>query len=154
MTHSFAPAQGTVTATDEPDAAGQAATANRFAATVYVGFEARAENVATVSYYAIPTFESAGGRSLAHRLVQTFEQRVPLVPLAAQGMRLAVLRETRMPAVLCAIGPVQQVVDQTPSVAEPSRGPRDLGRRAVLIRKARASTGCGRRSAFGAASRP
>jgi N-acetylmuramoyl-L-alanine amidase len=32
-------------------------------------------------------------------------------------MRLAVLRETRMPAVLCAVGPVQHVIDQTPSVA-------------------------------------
>jgi N-acetylmuramoyl-L-alanine amidase len=32
-------------------------------------------------------------------------------------MRLAVLRETRMPAVLCAVGPVQQVIDLTPSVA-------------------------------------
>jgi N-acetylmuramoyl-L-alanine amidase len=117
VTHALRQRRATVTATDEPDAAGQAATANRFAATVYVGFEARAENVATVSYYAIPTFESAGGRSLAGRLVQTFEKRVPLVPLEAQGMRLAVLRETRMPAVVCAIGPVQHVIDQTPSVA-------------------------------------
>jgi N-acetylmuramoyl-L-alanine amidase len=32
-------------------------------------------------------------------------------------MRLPVLRETRMPAVLCAIGPVQHVLDLTPRVA-------------------------------------
>jgi N-acetylmuramoyl-L-alanine amidase len=117
VTHALRQRRATVTATDEPDAAGQAATANRFAATVYVGFEARAETVATVSYYAVPTFESAGGRSLANRLVQTFDRHVPGVALEAQGMRLAVLRETRMPAVLCAVGPVQHVIDQTPSVA-------------------------------------
>ncbi len=117
VTHALRQRGATVTATDEPDAAAQAATANRFAATVYVGFEARAETVATVCYYAVPTFESAGGRSLAARLVQTFERTVPGVPLEAQGMRLAVLRETRMPAVLCAVGPVQQVIDRSPSVA-------------------------------------
>jgi N-acetylmuramoyl-L-alanine amidase len=117
VTHALRQRGATVTATDEPDAASQAATANRFAATVYVGFEARAESVATVCYYAVPTFESAGGHSLATRLVQTFERRVPHVPLEAHGMRLAVLRETRMPAVLCAIGPVQQVIDLTPGVA-------------------------------------
>ena len=32
-------------------------------------------------------------------------------------MRLPVLRETRMPAVLCAIGPVQHVIDHDPGVA-------------------------------------
>lgn len=117
VTHSLRQRGATVTATDEPDAAAQAATANRFAATVYVGFEARAETIATVSYYAVPTFESAGGRSLATRLVHMFDSCVPGIPLAAQGMRLAVLRETRMPAVLCAIGPVQHVIDATPAVA-------------------------------------
>jgi N-acetylmuramoyl-L-alanine amidase len=117
VTHALRQRGATVTATDEPDAPAQAATANRFAATVYVGFEARAETVATVCYYAVPTFESSGGRSLATRLVHMFEKRVPTIPLQAQGMRLPVLRETRMPAVLCAIGPVQDVIDLNAGVA-------------------------------------
>ena len=117
VTHALRQRGATVTATDEPDAPAQAATANRFAATVYVGFEARAETLATVCYYAVPAFESAGGRSLANRLVQMFDRMVPGIPLEAHGMRLPVLRETRMPAVLCAIGPVQHVLDLTPRVA-------------------------------------
>ena len=118
ITYALRQRGATVTATDEPDAPAQAATANRFAATVYVGFEARAEAVATACYYAVPTFESAGGRSLAMRLVQTFERWIPQLTLAAHGMRLAVLRETRMPAVLCVVGPVQQLTDATPGMAE------------------------------------
>ena len=42
---------------------------------------------------------------------------MPSIPLEAQGMRLPVLRETRMPAVLCAIGPVPHVFGVTPGVA-------------------------------------
>jgi N-acetylmuramoyl-L-alanine amidase len=32
-------------------------------------------------------------------------------------MRLPVLRETRMPAVLCSLGPVREVVDATDAIA-------------------------------------
>ena len=106
----------TVVSTDEPDPTAQAAHANRFGATVYVGFDARAEACSTVSYYAVPGFESVAGRALADMLVQTFDHRVPGLPTAASGMRLPVLRETRMPAVLCALGPVQRVVDESPQV--------------------------------------
>ena len=87
VTHALRQRGATVTATDEPDAPAQAATANRFAATVYVGFEARAETVATVCYYAVPTFESAGGRSLATRLVHTFDRSGARHP--ARGARHA-----------------------------------------------------------------
>jgi N-acetylmuramoyl-L-alanine amidase len=107
----------TVTPTDEPDAAAQAAGANRFGASVYVGFEARPAACSTAAYYAVPAFESVGGRALARRLVQTFDRRVPELSLTTTGMRLPVLRETRMPAVLCSLGPVQRVVDLTPSIA-------------------------------------
>ena len=55
----------TVAASDEPDAAAQAAAANRFAAHVYIGFEATVEGGSSVHYYAVPQFESAGGRLLA-----------------------------------------------------------------------------------------
>lgn len=108
--------RATVAPTDEPDASAQAAAANRFAATVYVGFEARAEPTATIYYYAVPTFESVGGRSLAQTL--RHDLVAADVDATVHGMRLPVLRETRMPAVLCTIGPVQRVIDATPSIVE------------------------------------
>jgi len=40
------------------------------------------------------------------------------VPVAAPlGMRLPVLRETKMPAVLLELGPTRPVVDESPAVA-------------------------------------
>lgn len=102
-----------VIALDELDPSVQAASANRHAASVYVGFEAHADQRATISYYSTPGFESAGGRSLAAQLVDSLnETRVLTAPQSA-GMRLGVLRETRMTAVVCSIGPVQHVSDST-----------------------------------------
>ena len=117
LTHALRHRGATVAASDEPDATSQAATANRFAATVYLGFEARAQSTSTVWYYAVPSFESVGGRSLAQHLVRTFED-VPGMLVAAEGMRLPVLRETRMPAVLCSLGPVQLVIDAAPALVD------------------------------------
>lgn len=109
-----------VVTADEPEPAAQAAVANRFAAAVYLGFDARAEPQATIAYYAVPAFESAGGRALATRLTGRFASLSvgwALTP-HAQGMRLPVLRETRMPAVLCSLGPVRQVVDHAATLAD------------------------------------
>ena len=105
----------TVMSTDEYESAAQAAAANRFGATIYVGFEARPETCADVFYFAVPSFESIGGRSLAAHLVDQLDGVVP-GPLALRGMRLPVLRETRMPAVLCSLGPVRDVVDTTGAI--------------------------------------
>jgi N-acetylmuramoyl-L-alanine amidase len=116
LSHALRHRSATVTPTDEPDAAAQAAAANRFAATVYVGFEARAEPGAVACYYAVPSFVSVGGRSLAIHLERSFASHAPLVQLEPLGMRLPVLRETRMPAVLCSLGPVQHVIDTTPTI--------------------------------------
>ncbi len=107
----------TVISTDEYEAPAQAAAANRFGATVYVGLEARPDARSTVSYFAVPTFESIGGRSLAALAV---ERLTPVLgsPPALLGMRLPVLRETRMPAVLCSLGPVRDIVDAADAVTD------------------------------------
>jgi N-acetylmuramoyl-L-alanine amidase len=114
----------TVISTDEYEAAAQAAAANRFGATIYIGFEARPQTCTDVSYFAVPAFESVGGRSLAVHVVTELADVLP-APAALQGMRLPVLRETRMPAVLCSLGPVRDVVDAkgaiTRSVVEAAR---------------------------------
>jgi N-acetylmuramoyl-L-alanine amidase len=106
----------TVMSTDEYEAAAQAAAANRFEASAYVGFEARADAPSSISYFAVPSFESIGGRSLASRIVDALTPVLARPPLL-QGMRLPVLRETRMPAVLCSLGPVRDVVDATDAIS-------------------------------------
>jgi len=100
-----------VIALDELDPSLQAAAANRHAANVYVGFEAHADAHASISYYSTDGFHSAGGHSLATQLVCSLDRTRVLVGLRPAGMRLVVLRETRMTAVVCSIGPVQVVTD-------------------------------------------
>jgi len=106
----------TVVASDELDAAAQAAAANRFAATVYVGFEAHVAPRTTVHYYQVPQFVSNGGRALATSVAKRLRCALPDVEVEVEGMRLPVLRETRMPAVLVTVGPVQQVIDHSAEV--------------------------------------
>ena len=105
----------TVMSTDEYEAAAQAAAANRFGATLYVGFEAVANERSAISYFAVPTFESVGGRAVADAAVRSLTG-VLHVPPSLHGMRLPVLRETRMPAVLLSLGPVRSVVDDTDAI--------------------------------------
>jgi N-acetylmuramoyl-L-alanine amidase len=107
----------TVMSTDEYEAPAQASAANRFGADVYLGFDARTDKCSIVSYFAVPTFESVGGRSLASRIVDELDPVLESRPVLS-GMRLPVLRETRMPAVLCSVGPVRSVVDRTNLVTE------------------------------------
>ncbi|MFM8312159.1 MAG: peptidoglycan-binding protein [Ilumatobacteraceae bacterium] len=102
---------------DEPDAVAQALAANQFAANVYLGFEASDERSTVVHFYRVPTFESHGGRTLAEGLVAQFAV-VPQLRAATVGMRLPVLRETRMPAVLITVGPLRQALDAAPLVVD------------------------------------
>ena len=108
----------TVMPLDEPDPVAQALAANHFGAHAYIGFECHQEPIATAYYYQVPTFESVGGRALAEMIVGEL-QHVPALaalPPTACGMRLPVLRETRMPAVLLAVGPARLATDATPHV--------------------------------------
>lgn len=100
-----------VVTSDEPDASSQARAANRFAADVYVGLESRPSDQSVVHYYHVPAFESVGGRGLAERIVSACARHDALPPVIVRGMRLPVLRETRMPAVLLVVGPVQSTLD-------------------------------------------
>ncbi len=89
--------------TVEDEAARQGATANLFGADVYVGVQASDESRTQVAYYAVPAFESAGGRALAHLVERHMRDVVPR--MTVHGMRLPILRETKMPAVLVTLGP-------------------------------------------------
>ncbi len=107
-----------VVAVDQPDASVQAAAANRHAATVYLGFESHVDAAARVAYYATHGFQSAGGHALAAHLVGALATLSSLPHPMAAGMRLTVLRETRMTAVVCAVGPVQRVIDGAAELSE------------------------------------
>ena len=102
---------------DEPDPSIQAQTANNFAADVYVGVDARPTAGAEINYYAVPAFESVAGRWLAERLANSIEARSIASAAVVQGRRMSVLRETRMPAVFCSIGPVRWISEQAPALA-------------------------------------
>ena len=54
---------------------------------------------------------SAGGRLLANSIARESAAQIPGFSPTVSGMRLPVLRETRMPAVLITLGDVQRVVD-------------------------------------------
>lgn len=107
----------TVMASDEPDPSSQAEAANRFAATVYVGFETEPDASTTVFYFRVPEFESVGGRSLATEMAARCGHSTAIRP-HVQGMRLPVLRETRMPAVLFSLGDAQTALDGSQDLVE------------------------------------
>ncbi len=104
-----------------PDQSAQAAEANRFGAEVYLGLALGVEPGCTCAYYATPDYESVGGRRLAELVATEVAAGLDLAGRAT-GMRLPVLRETRMPAVLCELGPPSRVVEGTPDLVINLRG--------------------------------
>jgi len=88
-----------------------------FLAEVYVGFEVSDDAGCTLSYYEVPTFVSVGGRNLAKRIAAALGDRAPELSVRIQGVRHPILRETRMPAVLCSMGPANIVSLKTSAVS-------------------------------------
>ena len=107
-----------VVSIDELDPRRQASAANRYEATVYVGFESQATAAATVAYYSTDGFTSAGGQSLAQRVASSLTAIGTLGEAATAGMRLTVLRETRMTAVVCSLGPVQRIAESAGTIGQ------------------------------------
>lgn len=111
-------AGATVEVINHPDGSAHARQANEHGARVYIGLRLTADaDENRVAYYAQRNWESVGG----HRLADMIHERLILraipdsVP-SAKGMRLPVLRETRMPAVSCELGPAELVVPATAEV--------------------------------------
>lgn len=85
----------------EGDASAQATAANSFGADLFVGIAYSTGDEIEARYFAVPGFESYGGRSLAEAIIA----ELPATGLAvARGMRLPILRETRAPAVALRLG--------------------------------------------------
>lgn len=101
-----------------PNESVQATLANTADADVLVALQLTPERaVCRCAYYAGYNDESPGGRRLAE-LVQGLAAAALGVPAdGPHGMALPVLRETRMPAVVCELGPGPVVVQRTGVVA-------------------------------------
>jgi N-acetylmuramoyl-L-alanine amidase len=101
-----------------PDQSEQAAQANAAEAHVYVGLALDPEaDGCRFAHYAGHRYESAGGRRLAEMLQSAVPPAVGLADGGVRGMALPVLKETRMPAVVCQLGPPEQVVARTAELA-------------------------------------
>lgn len=100
----------------DPDGSAQAAAANQYDADIYLGLAITDDPA--VSYFATAGFESAGGRQLADLCAGAVQRTLREATIPSTGMRLPVLRETRMPAVYCRVGPADEVVARTAALAQ------------------------------------
>lgn len=100
-----------------PDPSHQAAAANEAEVTAFIGLAVDETGPCRIAYYATEGFASIGGRRLAEEVAEALTG-LPLACHPVQGMRLPVLRETRMPAVMCYLGPAGEVVRRSADVAE------------------------------------
>lgn len=101
-----------------PEGSMQAEQANRAQVEVYLGLRLAPEaHRCTAAYYSGYQYESTGGKRLAELVQALGAAALGVTPGGAQGMSLAVLRETRMPAVVCEVGPATQVVRRSEALA-------------------------------------
>lgn len=102
-----------------PDGSAQAEQANTAGAEVYLGLRLDPDRRAcTAAYYSGYQYESAGGRRLAELVQALGSAALGVEPGGARGMSLTVLRETRMPAVVCEVGPPAAVVQRGAALAD------------------------------------
>ncbi|HVN51734.1 MAG TPA: peptidoglycan-binding protein [Acidimicrobiales bacterium] len=107
-----------VAVTHHPHPSVQAVEANDFGADVYLGFGLSDRTSCEVAYYATTGFESAGGHRLAALVVEAWRDLGEFDVDDPCGRAITVLRETRMPAVVCQLGPPATVVEHTAELAQ------------------------------------
>lgn len=101
-----------------PDGSRLAAQANILQTRAFLVFTADSTlHGCTTSYYASYRWESPVGRRFAEELAERLPGVLGVPGLGARGMSLPVLRETRMPAVLCEVGPTAALVHHGNAVA-------------------------------------
>lgn len=107
-----------VTVLEHPDQSAQAAEANTAGVDVYVGLllDPHADGCRT-AHYAGHRYESPGGRQLARMIQATVPAALGVQDGGVRGMAVPVLKETRMPAVLCELGPAPRIVPRTAELA-------------------------------------
>jgi N-acetylmuramoyl-L-alanine amidase len=88
---------------EESDPTLHATSANSFQADVYVGIAASTSQHHDIVFYETEGFSSPGGRRLAEAIAAQLEA-IGFGQFTVKGLRLPILRATRMPAVLCIFG--------------------------------------------------
>jgi N-acetylmuramoyl-L-alanine amidase len=108
-----------VTVLHHPDGSEQAASANAVGAEAFVGLavEPSAACCATAYYVHPDGWASPGGRRLADLAQGVLPRALGVQDGGTRGMSIPVLRETRMPAVVCELGPAAQVVERSAAIA-------------------------------------
>lgn len=103
-----------------PDGSAQAGEANAYEADLYLGVHLQDAPGAEACYFGTPRWESQQGRALARVLTDALgHEPAPVAgPTTCRAMAVPVLRETRMPAVLCELGPPGAVVTNLAELAE------------------------------------
>ena len=105
----------TVLTLHHPDLSSHAETANRWRGDAYLGVTLAGDDF-WVAYFQTEGFTSNGGRLLARQCTDKIAGVLDR-DLRATGMRLPILRETRMTAVWCRVGPAPVVVERTEALA-------------------------------------
>lgn len=101
-----------------PDPGQLAQLANAIGADAYIGLSLDPElNGVATAFYAGHGYESPGGRQLAALVQAELTTTLAVPDLGVAGMAVPVLRETRMPAVVCSIGPPRVLVEGAVDVA-------------------------------------
>lgn len=112
---------------DQPDEARQAGTANEFDAGIYLGLRLENHSQCRTDYFATDGFRSEGGLRLAHHCADALDRALRIhletatdetVKTTCTGRRLPILRQTRMPAVLCTLAPASTIVLATAEIAD------------------------------------
>lgn len=93
-----------VVTVENADPRTHARTANSFESSLYIGVASMPDQGVLFSYYQTDSFTSAGGKLAAELCDETVRRSIAHVATETRGMQLPVLRETRMPAVLCSLG--------------------------------------------------
>lgn len=100
-----------------PDGSFQAQAANRFDAEAFVVLRTGPSPANRAAYFKGRNFTSEPGLQLAQLAVEAV---APLlgVPGSTLGMRIPLLRETRMPTIMAELGPAREIVRQNQRIAE------------------------------------
>jgi N-acetylmuramoyl-L-alanine amidase len=100
-----------------PDPAHHAQQANDFAADLYLGLQLDNTERCSGRYFEVEEFHSIGGHQLAEQCIHGLSSLLEEQP-SVKGMRLPVLRLTRMPAVSLRLGPPRTIVRRTPELSK------------------------------------